>query len=153
MVDKVHFSSKSDLWETPNDLFNRYDAHYHFILDAAANDTNHKCPRWLGPGGSAEDALLVDWLPFLEVGNIWLNPPYSRGLQKSFLDKVWRSRMERNRRRKAVGRIVCLLPARTDTKIFHDIILPNGQIEFLRGRVKFVGGKSAAPFPSMSVVF
>ena len=46
-----------------------------------------------------------------------------------------------------------LLPARTDTKWFHDWCLPYGKIEFLRGRLKFGGCDNPAPFPSMIVVF
>ena len=46
-----------------------------------------------------------------------------------------------------------LLPARTDTKWFHDWCLPYGKIEFLRGRLKFGGCDNSAPFPSMIVVF
>lgn len=46
-----------------------------------------------------------------------------------------------------------LLPARTDTKWFHDYILGKAEIRFIRGRLKFGGSKNSAPFPSMVVVF
>ena len=48
--------------------------------------------------------------------------------------------------------VVMLLPARTDTKWFHEYILPYGQIRFIRGRLKFGDSKNSAPFPSMIVV-
>jgi len=54
---------------------------------------------------------------------------------------------------KPFGKIVVLLPARTDTKLFHEYILPYSKIEFLRGRLKFKGAKHGAPFPSMIVTF
>lgn len=147
---KVHFSSGKDCWETPDDLFARYDATYHFVLDAAANELNHKCDHWLGSGGDAEDALTVNWP--LETGNIWLNPPYSRGRQSAFVEKALSECYLQGDR--SNNHVVCLLPARTDTKLFHDTILASGaDVEFLRGRVKFKGGASAAPFPSMVVVF
>ncbi len=57
--------------------------------------------------------------------------------------------------------MVMLLPARTDTKAFHDYIWDNEahrpycdvEVRFLKGRIKFVGAKHGAPFPSMVVVF
>jgi phage N-6-adenine-methyltransferase len=157
-------STGKDDWETPDDLFARYDASYHFTLDAAANERNHKCPRWYGPGGIVEDALLLeDEWPLDD--RIWLNPPYSRGLQTRF---VKQAALCGNHG----GLVVCLLPARTDTKLFHEVIQPFGKIEFLKGRVKFINPDSpllrkptpsviegrhapnnTAPFPSMIVVF
>lgn len=50
-----------------------------------------------------------------------------------------------------------LIPARTDTKYFHDFIYKKAkEIRFLKGRLKFeIDGESegSAPFPSMIVVF
>jgi phage N-6-adenine-methyltransferase len=152
----VHFSTGKDDWETPDNLFEAYNERYHFVLDAAANQINHKCGVWFGPGGIHEDALIVSWQPFLEHGSIWLNPPYSRGLQSKFIRKAAVERDEYAIAKggwDATSKIVCLLPARTDTKLFHEIIFPNAHIEFLKGRVKFKGAAAGAPFPSMIVVF
>ena len=53
--------------------------------------------------------------------------------------------------------IVMLLPARTDTKYFHEYILPYAEIRFVKGRLKFLDennqAKDAAPFPSMVCVY
>lgn len=49
--------------------------------------------------------------------------------------------------------VVMLLPARTDTKWFHDYIYHKAEIRFIKGRLKFGGCKDAAPFPSMVVIF
>ena len=143
----VHFSTGKDDWQTPQELFERYHKEYSFILDAAANETNHLLPRWYGPGGEHEDALSVEW-PLCE-GNIWLNPPYSRGLQKQFIAKAVKEVTRCN-----VYTVVALLPARTDTSLFHDLLYckPRVEIEFLRGRLQFLGAKYKAPFPSMVVV-
>lgn len=47
-----------------------------------------------------------------------------------------------------------LIPARTDTRWFHNIVLPHAkEIRFLRGRLKFGDAKNSAPFPSMVVIF
>lgn len=152
------FTTGKDHWETPDWLFHEWDAKYHFILDAAADATNHKVDRWFGPGGEHPNALTVDWP--LNEGNIWLNPPYSKGLQSKFVRKA---RMEV---RQKPFNVVCLLPARTDTKLFHDVILPHAKkVQFLRGRIQFIspmgpllrgtkmnGSNNSAPFPSMIVV-
>jgi len=138
------FSSKKDDWETPDDLFNLYNRTFRFGLDAAANQTNHKVDTWFGPGGVEEDALAApDWMKW---GNVWLNPPYTRGVQEAFIERAASEGL------KHLGAVVCLLPARTDTKLFHNVI-KYGQVEFLRGRVKFKGAKHGAPFPSLIAVF
>lgn len=142
----LHFSTGKDTWETPDDLYDRLNNTYRFILDAAADSTNHKCARYFGPGGEQEDVLTATW-PLTE-GNIWLNPPYTRGLQAKFVRKAWSEHL-----RVSYGTIVCLLPARTDTRLFHEVIQPYGRIEFLKGRLRFKGAKAPAPFPSMLVVF
>ena len=48
--------------------------------------------------------------------------------------------------------VVCLVPARTDTKWWHEYAM-KGEIEFIRGRLKFGDAKNSAPFPSAVVVF
>lgn len=148
----IHFSTGKDNWETPDELFTNLAALYDFVLDAAANETNHKCPVWFGPGGVVEDALTADWTHYLAEGDIWLNPPYSRGLQSKFVIKAVKER-DRALQTGAEGQVVCLLPARTDTKLFHEVVLPHGKVTFLKGRVKFKGAAQGAPFPSMIVVF
>lgn len=149
----IHFSTGKDDWETPLGLFIEYDQHYHFVLDAAANEHNRKVDTWLGPGGAAPDSLEVSWQEWLERGNIWLNPPYSRGLQPRFVRKASKEALQCG----GNAVVVCLLPARTDTKLFHEIIKPHAKsIEFLRGRVRFLDRglvRHPAPFPSMIVVF
>jgi len=148
--DRVLFSTGKDDWETPANLFARLHAEFDFDLDVAANETNHKCPEWIGPGGDEEDALVTVWAPCV----CWCNPPYSRGLQGKFIAKAARERL-------LGATTVMLLPARTDTKAFHDYIwdefrhVPRAGVEvrFLRGRLKFVGAPASAPFPSMIVVF
>lgn len=152
--DRVLFSTGKDDWQTPPALFAALDAEFRFALDAAANGTNHLCPVWLGPDSPEPDALVVDWRPSACFGSIWVNPPYSRGLQGKFIAKA-----AQEAQRGAL--VVMLLPARTDTKAFHGFIWdehahqPRAGVEarFLKGRLKFVGAPSSAPFPSMVVVF
>lgn len=145
-------STGKDTWETPDDLFQSLNEKYHFVLDAAADEMNHKCAEWLGPGGVHEDALSTDvnWQYWLAQGNIWLNPPYSRGLQTRFVQRAVHEAGASSH-----GHVVCLLPARTDTKLFHTCIYHklNAEVTFLKGRLKFKGASAGAPFPSMIVEF
>ena len=134
MNTNLMFSSKTDLWETPQDLFNKYDAIYHFETDVCALSENAKCNRFFTP---EMDGLKQEW-----TGVCWCNPPYGRQIGRRVEKAV-----------KSFATVVMLLPARTDTKWFHDWCLPYGKIEFLRGRLKFGGCENSAPFPSMVVVF
>ena len=134
MNTNVMFSSKTDLWETPQDLFNKLDEIYHFETDVCALPENAKCKRFFTP---EIDGLKQEW-----TGVCWCNPPYGRQIGK-WVEKAVKS----------FATVVMLLPARTDTKWFHDWCLPYGKIEFLRGRLKFGGCDNSAPFPSMIVVF
>lgn len=69
MQRKVMFSSKSDLWETPQDFFDNLDKEFHFTLDACALPENAKCQKYYTP---EDDGLLQPW-----SGVVWCNPPYS----------------------------------------------------------------------------
>lgn len=138
MNTDVMFSSKTDLWETPQDFFDELDAEFHFTLDACALPENAKCARYCTP---EQDGLSQPW-----TGVVWCNPPYGRNIGK-WVQKA----REENRRNN--NYIVMLLPARTDTRWFHDYILGKAEIRFVRGRLKFGGSKNSAPFPSMVVVF
>ncbi len=134
MNTDVMWSSKTDLWATPQDLFDKYNAIYHFETDVCAFPENAKCKRFFTP---EMDGLKQEW-----TGVCWCNPPYGRQIGK-WVEKACKS----------FATVVMLLPARTDTKWFHDYCLPYGKIEFLRGRLKFGGCNNSAPFPSMIVVF
>lgn len=46
-----------------------------------------------------------------------------------------------------------LLPARTDTRWFHEYIYNKAEIRFIKGRLKFGNSKNSAPFPSMVIIF
>ena len=136
----VMFSSKTDLWETPQQLFDELNAEFNFTLDVCANDENHKCERYYT---KETNGLSQPW-----YGNVWCNPPYGREIGE-WVKKAYESSFHNN------GVIVMLLPARTDTKWFHKYIYnqPNVETRFIKGRLKFGNSKNSAPFPSMIVVF
>lgn len=134
------FSSKSCMWETPRDFFDALNAKYHFDIDVCATGDNAKCPVFFSP---EQDGLAQPW-----GGVCWMNPPYGREIIK-WVRKAYESSL-------CGATIVCLLPARTDTKWFHEYVLPYAEIRFLRGRLKFAGKTekpNSAPFPSMLAVF
>lgn len=134
MNKDIFFSSKTDLWSTPQDLFDKYNDKYHFETDVCALPINTKCKKFFTP---EMDGLKQEW-----TGVCWCNPPYGRQISK-WVEKACKSS----------ATVVMLIPARTDTKWFHDYCLPYGKIEFLRGRIKFGGCENPAPFPSMIVIF
>jgi site-specific DNA-methyltransferase (adenine-specific) len=138
MLNKGLLESGRDDWETPQELFDELDREFGFTLDPCATAENAKCAKYHTP---SEDGLARDWTG----ETVFCNPPYGRR-QDAWVRKC--------REHGAGGGVaVMLIPARTDTARFHDLILGNAEIRFLRGRLKFGGAKDSAPFPSMVVVF
>lgn len=134
MNTELMFSSKTDMWATPQDFFDQLDAEFHFDLDVCALDSNAKCDRYFTP---EMDGLQQEW-----TGTVWCNPPYGRQVGR-WVKKAAESQTT----------VVMLLHARTDTAWFHDYIYGKAEIRFVRGRLKFGDGTGRAPFPSMVVVF
>lgn len=135
MNTELMFSSKSDMWATPQPFFDALNAEFGFTLDVCATPDNAKCERYYTP---EDDGLAQDW-----GGNtVWCNPPYGREIGK-WIEKAAESKTL----------VVMLLPARTDTAWFHNYIYQKAEIRFIRGRLKFGGAKNSAPFPSMIVIF
>ncbi|GEA16775.1 DNA N-6-adenine-methyltransferase of bacteriophage [Moorella sp. E308F] len=135
-INKGLFSSASDEWETPQELFDQLNEEFHFDLDPCATPQNAKCAQFFT---KKENGLKQDWF-----GTVFMNPPYGREI-KQWVQKAYEE-AEKG------CTVVCLLPARTDTSWFHDYCL-KGEIRFLRGRLKFGSAKNSAPFPSMIVIF
>lgn len=130
MLNSGMFSSRTCVWETPQALFDRLDSQFHFDTDVCALPENAKCEHFYTP---QDDGLKQKW-----VGVCWMNPPYGREIGK-WIEKAYNSAAQNG------ATVVCCLPARTDTAWFHDFVLPYGKIEFLRGRLKFLGGTKRSP--------
>lgn len=137
-MNKVLFASNKMDWETPQWLFDMLNLEYNFTMDVAASSENRKCGIYYN---EQSDGLNSPWL-----GNCWCNPPYGRQIGE------WVKKAH-NEARNGNATTVMLIPARTDTKYFHDYIYGKHEIQFLKGRLKFSNSKSSAPFPSMIVVF
>lgn len=136
MINNGLFTSNTDLWATPQSFFDEWNSKYNFETDVCATAENAKCEIYFSP---EENGLLQEW-----KGTCWMNPPYGREISK-WVKKAYESSLNG-----AV--VVCLLPARTDTRWFHNYCL-KGDITFLRGRLKFNEVKWNAPFPNMVVIF
>lgn len=133
----VHFSSATDLWATPRDFFEKVAAeHGPFDVDVCALPENAKAPTFYTP---EVDGLTQEWR-----GRCWMNPPYGRTIG-AWMRKAYESAL-------AGAKVVCLVPARTDTAWWHEYAT-KGQISFIRGRLKFGNAKADAPFPSALVIF
>ena len=122
-----HFSSATVHWATPSDVYAALDGEFHFNFDP--------CPLY---GEKTDGTDREKW----KGRRVFCNPPYGPKL-RSFLECAGEATVA-----------VFLIPARTDVRWFHEIVLPSAkEIRFLKGRLKFGDAKNAAPFPSMVVVF
>ena len=73
-MNTVMYSSKTCEWETPQWLFDKLDAIYHFELDVCARAENAKCSRYYTPN---QDGLAQEG-----EGICWMNPHYGREIGK-----------------------------------------------------------------------
>jgi phage N-6-adenine-methyltransferase len=149
-MNEVLLSSKNMNWCTPQDFFDKLNAEFHFVLDAAATEHSAKCSNFFTP---ETDGLNQSWNC---GGAVFCNPPYGRSLKK-WIQKAYHESQSGQT-------IVLLIPARTDTAAFHDYIYGKAEIRFVRGRLTFTdedgipkkdncGRAQPAPFPSMIVVY
>lgn len=144
MNTDVMFSSKYTTWETPQWLFDELNKEFNFTLDVCADINTHKCEAYYD---EETDGLSQNWQCPIEHNTVaWMNPPYGRQISK-WIEKAYNEALIRE------VVTVALLPARTDTKWFHDFIYNKHEIRFLKGRLKFGKAVNSAPFPSMIVIF
>ncbi len=133
---EVHFSSKTDRYATPQGFFDKLNEEFHFNTDVCADKENAKCAHFFT---KEQDGLSCEWR-----GACWMNPPYGREIGQ-WMKKAYESSVNG-------ATVVCLVPARTDTRWWHDYAM-KGKIRFIKGRLKFGDAKNSAPFPSAIVVF
>jgi hypothetical protein len=132
-TQKLMFSSVSYNWITPPEFYKKLDEEFHFDFDPCP----YPMPSWNG--------LEINW-----GKRNYVNPPYGREIGKWVHKGFVESRKGKL--------VVMLLPARTDTKWFHNIILAShADIRFIPGRLKFITPNgnvpNSAPFPSIVVIF
>ena len=128
MKNAACFKSMTDRWSTPKAIYDALNAEFHFDFDP--------CP--LDGKEDGLSPLFCSW----SGKRIFCNPPYGPGI-RDWLLRGFEAKIA-----------VFLIPARTDTRWFHEIVLPKAkEIRFIRGRLKFGDAVNSAPFPSMIVVF
>ena len=142
-MNKGLFTSNTDQWATPQWFYDELNKEFNFNLDPCADEHNHKCEKYFN---KEQNGLAQDWNGY----RVFCNPPHGREIGK-WVKKAHDTNRDSN------SLIVMLLPARTDTKWFHDYIYGKAEIRFLRGRLKFEDENGAAmnpaPFPSMVVIY
>ncbi len=132
MNNQILFSSRNQQWATrTQDFLNIQEAlGRKYNLDPCAEVETAKCPIYIT---KEEDTFNTGWFSKTHGSAIqyFANPPYGRMMPK-FVEYF----MEQSKKDGIVGDV--LIPARTDTKMFHDIILPNAsKISFIKGRLTF----------------
>jgi len=150
MTMEIMASSKSNEWNTPVDLYEKLDHVFHFTLDPCCTHDNALCEKHYT---KEENGLAQSWREEI----VFMNPPYGREIGDWIKKAVEESRHYGG----SGATVVCLVPARTDTKWWQDWVFPNAdEICFIRGRVKFAGttehgisSTGPAPFPSAIIVF
>ena len=151
-TQKVMFSSNSNEWRTPQDFYDKLDRTFQFDLDPCATHQSAKCEKHFT---EEDNGLTQDW----SGHKVFMNPPYGRGIDK-WLNKAFEESKSKN------TTVVCLIPARTDTKYWHKYCMKADEIYFVKGRLKFTQTLDAhgvplseksccntAPFPSAVIVF
>ncbi len=147
-MNKGMYSSQTDMWATPQSFFDELNKEFSFTLDVCATNENAKCETFYTLD---DDGLTQSWCGAV----CWMNPPYGRDI------KEWVKAAYLSGLCKCEGLVVGLLPARTDTKWFHDYIWDirrhqpkeHTEVRFLKGRLKFGDSTNSAPFPSMVVIW
>ena len=127
MISKGLFTSASQHWATPKELYTELDSEFNFNDDP--------CPLSGGIEG-----LLREW-----GSSTFINPPYGRNIGRWLMKAYQESLLGKT--------VICLIPSRTDTKWWHEYVMKADEIRFIKGRLKFGSSKNSAPFPSAIVIF
>lgn len=125
-----------DQWRTPLNLFSQLNKEFQFTCDVACNESNALLPNRIT---DEDNAFLCDW-----TGRCWCNPPYSD--IGPWIRKGHESVTSGN-----AEVVVFLVPARTGTDWFHRYALQH-EIRFLRGRLRFSGCRTNAPFDCCLII-
>ena len=119
--------SRSDYWNTPKDL-------YENVIQLGYIDYNPE-NSYISPFDSNVNKY--------NHKKIFINPPFSI-LNKPEWVRTVKGLLENQ------NELLLLLPARTDTKQFHELLKLGLCVEFIKGRLKYNDSKPA-PFPSLWV--
>lgn len=140
MINNGLFTSATDQWSTPQSFFDILNAEFNFTLDPCADKLNAKCSKFFT---KEDDGLSKSW----DGEKVFCNPPYGKEIGK------WVKKCAEVVAGGGCNLTVMLIPARTDTRWFHEFIYGKSEVRFIKGRLKFGDSKNSAPFPSMIVIF
>lgn len=113
--------SDRERWMTPPEVWEPLHAEFKFDLDAAADATTARLPRYL------TDSLGIDW----PGERIWLNPPYGRKLAPF----VRKAALEASKGKL----VVALIPFRCRAAWWHQCVLDVAhEVRCVRKRVDFM---------------
>jgi len=132
------FSSDTGKWNTPKSLLEKLYAEFSFDLDPCSDSKKAPNVRAKIHYTKEDDGLSKPWL-----GVVYMNPPYGRKIGR------WMHRAAMC----GAKTVLCLVPARTDTRWWQDHVPGASFIVFIRGRLRFGNATNSAPFPSAIVVF
>jgi len=139
-TQETMFSSKSSDWETPQDFYEKLNEEFGpFTLDPCASEETAKCENYFT---MQNDGLFRSWAK----QTVFMNPPYGRQIS-NWIRKAYQEAQNPG------TKVVCLIPARTDTKYWHDYCMRAKEIHFVKGRLKFGNSENSAPFPSAVIIF
>lgn len=170
VVKPYHLSIK-ETHTTPRKFFEELKAEFPFTLDAAADKRNALCPLFFT---EKDNCLTLPWHAYSKC--VWLNPPYRRD-ERACLASCRKQKCKRRGWCAIMGRpgtgyfvkkayeesllgvtTVCLLPSRTGTWWWHELVEPirlstPTDVRFIRGRLHFGEADAGAPFDSVIVIF
>ncbi len=136
-LNPVHFSSETPEWATPQWLFDALTKEFGFTLDPCSTHQNAKCERHYT---REDNGLMRSWAG----ESVFMNPPYgdeiSAWMAKAYGEAEYHG-----------ATVVCLIPARTDTRWWHAYAMKH-EIRLIQGRLVFGDATDSAPFPSAIVV-
>lgn len=140
-ISKTLYSSRTEEWGTPRELFWILDREFHFSLDPCAAKGNAKCRKFFT---KADDGLKQNW----SGERVFMNPPYGKTIG------CWMRKARLEAENGAL--VVCLIHARTDTRWWHEHVNKIAdEIRFIKGRLKFErpGANTPSPFPSAIAIY
>lgn len=133
-------------WYTPRWLFAELDREFHFTLDPCAIPESALCARFYTPD---DDGLIQPWAP----GVCFVNPPWTHAAK-------WVAKAADEARLGAT--VVLLVPSRTETDWWHDLVWGKAEVRWIRGKLSFKDGYASlragrprgdSPWPCCLVIF
>ena len=139
MAEAYMPKAKTEVWATPQYLFDRLDLEFGFTVDAAALPDNAKCERYWTP---ETDGLSQSWYE----ETVFCNPPYGSLALQQWTEKAWLETREPK------TTAVMVVPVKSDQYWWHHYAMAS-EIRFIRGRVNFGDADSSYPGGIAILVF